>query len=107
MLENDGHYDGIEVEMQDTAGNRFWVISSAQPLIFEGEKCFLNSIIVIDDRKQAEKEITRQSAILTAVLDNLDQGVTMADENLNLLACNDRFLRFSGFLQIASGLVAT
>jgi PAS domain S-box-containing protein len=56
-LASDGHYDDVEVEMQDTEGNRFWVLASARPLEYEGEDCFLNSIISIDDRKRAEAKL--------------------------------------------------
>ncbi len=56
MLANDGGYDDFELKMQDTEGNQFWVMASARPLDYEGEACFLNSIILIDDRKRAEAE---------------------------------------------------
>ena len=59
LLASDGRYDDFEVKMQDTEGNRFWVISSARPLEYEGEDCFLNSIILIDDRKRAEAELLK------------------------------------------------
>ena len=45
----------------------------------------------ITERKKAEQEIATQRAVLEAVLENFDQGVSMFDESLTLVACNDRF----------------
>ncbi len=59
LLEKDGRYDDVELEMQDTEGNPFWVMASARPLDYEGESCFLNSIILIDDLKRAEAELLK------------------------------------------------
>ena len=59
LLSRDGQFDDLEVEIQDSEGNRFWVIASARPLEYEGEACVLNSIISINDRKHAEAELLK------------------------------------------------
>lgn len=44
----------------------------------------------ISERKETEQQIAAQTAILTATLEHLDQGITMVDSELNLIACNSR-----------------
>lgn len=44
----------------------------------------------ITERKETEQQIAAQTAILTATLEHLDQGITMVDAELNLIACNSR-----------------
>jgi len=45
----------------------------------------------ITDRKKAEEEAMRTSGYLRALLQNLDQGVTVTDENLNIVFWNNAF----------------
>lgn len=45
----------------------------------------------ITDRKKAEEEAMRTSGYLRALLHNMDQGVTVTDENLNIVFWNNAF----------------
>lgn len=42
--------------------------------------------------KQREEELRAKTAILGATLENMDQGITMVDANLNVIAFNRRFI---------------
>ena len=42
--------------------------------------------------KQREEELRAKTAILSGTLENIDQGITMVDANLNVIAFNQRFL---------------
>jgi PAS domain S-box-containing protein len=57
LLETEGRFDEFEAEMKDSEGTRFWVIASSRPIEYDGEQCFLNSIIPIDERKRMEREL--------------------------------------------------
>lgn len=57
LLETDGQFDEFEAELKDFEGTRIWVLASGRPLEYEGEACFLNSIIPIDERKRMEREL--------------------------------------------------
>ena len=60
LLETEGRFDDVELQLQDTEGNPFWVMASARPLNYDGESCFLSSIILIDDLKRAEAELLQE-----------------------------------------------
>jgi PAS domain S-box-containing protein len=49
-----------------------------------------------------EEELARQAAILRGTLDNMTDGITLVDQDLRLLAWNDRFLEI---LEFPEGLV--
>ncbi len=51
----------------------------------------------VTELKRIEEALAGQSAILEAVLENLDQGVSMVDKDLNLLACNNSFFEILEF----------
>jgi PAS domain S-box-containing protein len=51
----------------------------------------------ITEEKRVERELSRQSATLQAVLDNIDQGISMVDERLVGVATNKRFFELMGF----------
>ena len=99
MQEEQGGIDGYEVRFRDSAGEPFWAMVSARPLRYQGEDCWLNAIYVIEERKrieaareQAEAEAREKNRILQLTLDNMGQGLTMYDENWNLVIHNQRYL---------------
>jgi len=51
----------------------------------------------ITDRKLAEDELAEKSAMLEATLENMDQGITMVDRDLNTIALNRKFLELQEF----------
>ncbi len=53
---------------------------------------FVRTYTDITARKQAEAELVRQIAIVDSTLENVDQGISMVDADLNAVAFNERFL---------------
>ncbi len=51
----------------------------------------------VTDLKHREAELRRQSAILEATLENMGQGISMVDENLNTVMFNKKFLEYLEF----------
>jgi len=52
-------------------------------------------VVVISDvtaRKTAEQELAREKAVLDVTLEAMDQGISMIDDSLNMLAFNAKFL---------------
>jgi PAS domain S-box-containing protein len=47
--------------------------------------------------KEREEEVRRQSTLLQTTLDNMDQGLSAFDKDLNLIAANSRFLDLVNF----------
>jgi|GEM_PF-4298643 len=52
-----GQLDEYEVQLKDAEGQPFWVLVSSRRIEYEGEPCWLNAIVPIDERKRAEQEI--------------------------------------------------
>jgi PAS domain S-box-containing protein len=52
---------------------------------------------LVAELKRRERELAKQKRILETTLDNIDQGITMVDEQLRTIALNRRFLELLGF----------
>jgi len=55
------------------------------------------AMLDITEQKLAEQEIERQKAILETTLETMDQGITMFDEDLNVITANSKFLELLEF----------
>ena len=51
----------------------------------------------ITERKRAEQTMARQRELLETTLESMDQGITMFDSDLNLVAHNERFVEIMNF----------
>jgi PAS domain S-box-containing protein len=51
----------------------------------------------VSERKRAEAALREQSAILEATLENMGQGITLVDRDLNTVALNRKFLELQEF----------
>ncbi len=51
----------------------------------------------VTELRNREEELRRQSAILEATLENMDQGISMVNENLEFIAFNKKFLEIFDF----------
>jgi PAS domain S-box-containing protein len=51
----------------------------------------------ITEQKRAESELAHQKAILETTLETMDQGITMFDEDLNVITSNSKFLELLQF----------
>ncbi|NVK18726.1 MAG: PAS-domain containing protein [Methylocystaceae bacterium] len=58
---------------------------------------FVTTYTDITERKKAEEEAKRNATYLQALLQNLDQGVTVIDENLNIIFWNKAFFTLLEF----------
>ena len=53
----------------------------------------------ITERKKAVDELAEKSLALEATMENMSQGITMVDSDLNVLAFNQKFLELMDFPQ--------
>ncbi len=51
----------------------------------------------VSELKNREAELRTQSAILELTLENMGQGITLVDGDLNTVAVNRKFLELQGF----------
>ena len=58
---------------------------------------YVSILTDITDRKRAEEELRAQSAILELTLENMGEGITMVDRDLNTVALNRKFLELQEF----------
>jgi PAS domain S-box-containing protein len=52
-------YDEYEAQLYDTHGNRFWVQISGRPIQHQGEWCWVNAFVIIEERKRIESELAK------------------------------------------------
>ncbi len=93
----DGQLDEFETRLKDTEGKPFWVMLSSRQLEYDGEQCWLNSVVVIDDRKRAEQALAEKEAQLRLVMDNMSGGIRLVDAEKNIVFFNQQYLDLYDF----------
>ncbi|MCH7795171.1 MAG: PAS-domain containing protein, partial [Proteobacteria bacterium] len=58
---------------------------------------YVTIVTDITERKRAEAALAEQRTILEATMENMDQGITMFDADLNLVALNSNFIKLLEF----------
>jgi len=84
----------IEYRIIDAEGTVRWVYEKGQG-VFDDEgnvRYFDGTIYDNTEQKKAERELAEQKAVLEATMETMDQGISMVDKNLNILAFNHKFL---------------
>jgi len=70
----------------------------SHPMVVEGSMTArVWSFRDITNSKRAEEKLLRQKEIIETVIENMGQAVSMFDENLNLVVCNQQFIDLLGF----------
>ena len=90
-LKRTGHVSGVEVPLKRRDGSIFWVLAFWQSVEIDGEPCIVAWLIDQTERRRAADELASKTAVLQAVLENMDQGITMYDADLRVVAWNRRF----------------
>ena len=92
ILKRDGEVSGFEVEWELADGSPVWVTLSSKVIDYDGGEAIMAWVDDITKRKVAEAEIAKQKAILEVTLETMDQGISMMDGDLTMLAFNSTFL---------------
>ncbi|MBI4969016.1 MAG: PAS domain S-box protein [Rhodospirillales bacterium] len=95
LLEANGEVRGFECQLLTRQGQVIWVsINSRAVRDAQGAIVYYEGTIEdISERKEAERAIAEQSALLEATLDNISQAVAIFDIDQRLLDCNRIFGR--------------
>lgn len=88
---------GQEMVALGDDGRKTPVVLTASELRLDNGNRYICMIRDITEIKEREREIAATSAYLRAALDNMDQGISMTDAELNLVAFNHRFLELLEF----------
>jgi PAS domain S-box-containing protein len=92
----------VEAQFVVKDGGRFPYYFTGERLILaDGSPGLVGVGLDISEQKQAEDALARQTNILKATLEAMDQGISVVDENLTMSALNRRFCEL---LDIPDGL---
>ena len=88
-----------EYRIRDKAGGGRWISDRAIAQTDDQGRAvrLIGAISDITERKRAEEELRAQSAILEATMENMGQGISMFDRNLNTVAFNKKFFELMEF----------
>ena len=88
-----------EYRIRDRSGAYRWVLDNGIAVRDAGDRAvrLVGVINDITERRAREAEIAAKTSILEATLENMDQGISMVDSELNVIAFNQRFLELLGF----------
>src|SRR5262249_17107402 len=94
----EGRVRNIEIARRRTNGEPWWSLYSMDPIEYEGEKALLTWHYDITEFKNREAELAaakaeleRTRSVMQTVLDNMKDGVSLYDRNLNWLFSNARY----------------
>jgi len=90
QLDKKGAVRDVEVEFMRQDGEQYSVLLTMEPIQFGGELCRITWAYEITDRKRAEETLASQKSILEATMENMDQGITMFNSELKLVASNEK-----------------
>ena len=96
-----GHTDSYECEyrVRDESGQYRWLLDRG--VCIRDDKGWALSIIgaVTDltEHMKRETELVEKTTTLESILENMDQGISMVDKDLNMIAFNQKFLTLLEF----------
>ncbi len=90
--------ENMELHRRRVDGSTFWTLQSTMGLgQFQGADARVVWMVDITALKDAEAELSHQKDIIDTALENMDQGISMFDADLNLAVFNDRFGQILNF----------
>ncbi|MCK9260648.1 MAG: EAL domain-containing protein [Azoarcus sp.] len=74
------------------------VLVTGEPLWLDGKVAgFITTYTDITERKRIEEELARKNDTLRTIIDNIPSAVSLIDEDLQVIACNDQLRRLLDF----------
>ncbi len=78
-------------------GSEIWLRNLSRVVDWEGERAVQVTFVDITERKRRDRELAQQSARLQTILDNVDEGISLVDGDLNTVVHNRRFFELLDF----------
>jgi PAS domain S-box-containing protein len=88
--------DRSERALIKSDGTRIPILKTVVPIVMDGRNLLIESFVDITDRKKAEAELSRQTALLTGLLNSIPDLIFFKDKNGVYLGCNPAFQEFVG-----------
>ena len=95
QLQSHGKVDGFEVEVKRNDGSRIRIALSAR--IYPDRNCIEGVIIDITERKQAEKTLKKSERRYRQLVETMNEGLGLADQNYIFTYVNPRFCEMLGY----------
>ena len=92
-----GSLQNVEMQLLNKSGSYKWILFSTESIVLGGEPCILSTGIDITERKQAELNMLESEKNFSDLVDNLMDGVAIADENAYHIYVNPRFSEITGY----------
>ena len=84
--------DEYEVECRHAQGHVIYLRNRPVIIEWEGRPAVLATVIDVSERRKQRERLVEQTRILNLVLEHMDQGISLFDEDLNCLAVNRKLL---------------
>jgi PAS domain S-box-containing protein len=78
-------------------GSEIWLRILSRVVDWEEVPAVQVTVVDITERKRRERELAQQSAHLQTILDNVDEGISLVDDELNAVVHNRRFFELLEF----------
>ena len=96
-----GHTDTYECEyrVRDETGEYRWLLDRGICIRNDkgGALRLIGAITDLTGHMERERELANKTTILESTLENMDQGISMVDKDLNVIAFNQKFLTLLDF----------
>ncbi|MBN1180718.1 MAG: PAS domain S-box protein [Bacteroidales bacterium] len=79
LLIQDGEYRNLEVEINTKTGKRLRCILSGRLVDIKGERCIIESIVDITERRRMQRELEKTRGLLLAAIEQSPSGILIAD----------------------------
>jgi len=83
-----GFVKNYQLKAKKADGSPIWLLSSVQPIMYEGKASILGASIDITDRKEAEEALRESEKQLSALFDAVSETLMLIDIEGNILAAN-------------------
>ncbi len=97
IIKQNGFVENFEVQLKNKAGESFWASLSSNPLLLEDENVSMTIAVDIRERKRIEQTLIVNEQNFRDLVENLKDGVAIADENGFHIFINRKFSEITGY----------
>jgi PAS domain S-box-containing protein len=97
QLRAKGHVRYLETTIRTRSGELHTILTSLEPITFNGVACVISSVLDITERKTAEQAAQESRAALNAALESMTDAVFISDTQGNFIHFNQAFATFHKF----------